>query len=698
MVNTSTYLIDGHVTASGITTVSGIFADSLTVSGVSVDISGGGITAHSTLSGLTEGDDHTQYILADGTRAFSSTVSGISPTAEAHLATKAYVDSNNTPAPYSQDFTAVTSVNVTHGFNEISHSTTLVDASKRVLDADIVYGVNTDVATFIESQTGTAYVVGSRGNTQNALTGSDGITITSGTSTIDVAGFRTEFVSASGSLQTQIDSGIDHGSLVGLGDDDHPQYGQLADAESASGIWDFSTNLTVTGSNVVTLGGIDTTVTGNPGALSVGIATFSQPTGHDHTTLQGNIDIVQSAGHTQGSTITSGTSDNTIDVAIGEGYIRKDDSHESRLMAFEHPAVTELALTTTAINYVGVEFNSGNPQAVIRTTYNWNLHNEFPLGNVVSVSGILHIENAPQEIEDSTSLTLERLFRTQPRQRDILTGGLALAESADNNRNLSLSAGAVWDRLTQFIIGAVDTSASNTFDAFYFDGGDWITDFSRTTWPNTQFNDITSGLVTMTNNRYAVLWFYVKADGDLDMVYGTAQYTSEAAAEDEPEPSSPDVIVAQGLLVGRLIFQKSKTIAELVENAFETAFAGSLATDHGNLTGLADDDHLQYILEDGTRAFSGNQSFGSNDITSVGEITATSGSVTNTGGTELTYNSAEFSNSLTVSGVPVRTDAPGVGNLDNVVEDTSPQLGGNLDAQSNDITDVGTLASATGNY
>jgi len=40
-------------------------------------------------------------------------------------------------------------------------------------------------------------------------------------------------------------------------------------------------------------------------------------------------------------------------------------------------------------------------------------------------------------------------------------------------------------------------------------------------------------------------------------------------------------------------------------------------SDHGALTGLADDDHTQYILEDGTRAFSGSQSMGSNQITSL---------------------------------------------------------------------------------
>jgi len=49
------------------------------------------ITDHGDLSGLSD-DDHPQYTLADGTRSFTGTVSGIDPTEDEHLTTKFYVD------------------------------------------------------------------------------------------------------------------------------------------------------------------------------------------------------------------------------------------------------------------------------------------------------------------------------------------------------------------------------------------------------------------------------------------------------------------------------------------------------------------------------------------------------------------------------------------------------------------------------
>lgn len=48
--------------------------------------------SHASLDGLTN-DDHEQYALADGTRAFTGVVVGVSPVADADLATKGYVDS-----------------------------------------------------------------------------------------------------------------------------------------------------------------------------------------------------------------------------------------------------------------------------------------------------------------------------------------------------------------------------------------------------------------------------------------------------------------------------------------------------------------------------------------------------------------------------------------------------------------------------
>jgi len=48
--------------------------------------------------------------------------------------------------------------------------------------------------------------------------------------------------------------------------------------------------------------------------------------------------------------------------------------------------------------------------------------------------------------------------------------------------------------------------------------------------------------------------------------------------------------------------------------------SGGGVTDHGGLTGLADDEHPQYVLAGGTRAFTGDIDVGANNITNVGTV------------------------------------------------------------------------------
>ena len=72
--------------------VDGYYLKYTTASGMEWAEGGGGVSDHGSLTGL-EDDDHSQYVKSDGTRSFTGTVSGVTPTADAHLATKAYADS-----------------------------------------------------------------------------------------------------------------------------------------------------------------------------------------------------------------------------------------------------------------------------------------------------------------------------------------------------------------------------------------------------------------------------------------------------------------------------------------------------------------------------------------------------------------------------------------------------------------------------
>lgn len=79
---------------------------------------------------------------------------------------------------------------------------------------------------------------------------------------------------------------------------------------------------------------------------------------------------------------------------------------------------------------------------------------------------------------------------------------------------------------------------------------------------------------------------------------------------------------------GTLTLQTTDVIEFFYFVISDISGGGGGVTDHGDLNGLSDDDHLQYLLINGTRAMTGNLNMGSNNIVNVGgSNAATAGAI-----------------------------------------------------------------------
>lgn len=108
---------------------------------------------------------------------------------------------------------------------------------------------------------------------------------------------------------------------------------------------------------------------------------------------------------------------------------------------------------------------------------------------------------------------------------------------------------------------------------------------------------------------------------------------------------------------------------------------GTIVTDHGALTGLSDDDHTQYILVDGTRAFTGNIDAGSNNITNVGTVD----------GRDVSVDGTTLDNHVADTSIHFTADSLG---LDGYALDSDLQAH-ITDTNNPHATDVGNLGSGT---
>ncbi len=328
--------------------------------------------------------------------------------------------------------------------------------------------------------------------------------------------------------------------------------------------------------------------------------------------MQEYLDNTGSSGFFLGGEITDGGS-GTVDVAAGEGFIRTTNDDNAPLQSFKWAASSTVAVTDNTTQYIYVD-----DDGVISLSTNEFLEtpDKIKIGVVTDEGAAIESTfNLGVRLQESIAQAGRFIRRVLGISRDTRRGGLIFGESGDANRDVTMTTGALWWGRTEYTMTAFDTSGADTFDAYILNAKQFT---ATSSWDNLNY-DNAGTLTEMTNNRWANLFFYIEPDDTIMMVYGRAQFVTEASAMDEAVPSTglPTRITETGVLTSRFTFQKSANTAT-IESAFDTIFASSGVVDHGNLAGLSDDDHTQYLLIDGTRAMTGGILPTGNDALSIG--------------------------------------------------------------------------------
>lgn len=333
--------------------------------------------------------------------------------------------------------------------------------------------------------------------------------------------------------------------------------------------------------------------------VNIGIATTgATPT---FTTQADFNKLFGSAGRASGGEIISaGTA--TISVASGAGFIKATDSDVATLIAFDWPSASSIAVDTNTTTYVYVSFNGGVPTIATTTADgSWDLDTSFPLGSVVQEAGECHVLFNPWWVTDGMTNLVERSDARANVFRDVNVGGLILSTTAD--RRVAVTAGKLWARLNEFTVSALATNS--TFEVYWRTSSTIWAVADVTTLSTINYNNITTNTLTaINNNKYVNWWAYAEADdNEISFVYPQAEYNSSAEAEAVGSPSVvPNHLSKHAILIGRVIMQQGQTAPVETQSAFSSVFNASAASDHGNLSGLSDDDHTQYLLTSGTRS------------------------------------------------------------------------------------------------
>lgn len=288
--------------------------------------------------------------------------------------------------------------------------------------------------------------------------------------------------------------------------------------------------------------------------------------------------FVGSSGYYSGGAITNAGGGN-INIAAGKGTIRATATETDPLLSFEWGAFAGIAVPSNTVRYVYIVYNAGSPTYSLSADEFAEAADTILIGVAINESGsIVFAGNVGVRLQEGIGRAGRFLRRVLGIARDMRRGGLLVGETG--TRNITLSAGRLWWGRTEYSIAALNTAIAGSFDRYYRDGaGGWTKEAAQTQWPNTKYDDGSGTLATITGNKWSNLWFYIELDGDVVMLYGQNQFTSQDLAEDEGPPSSvPPRIQGHGVLAAKLIFQKSAATADSILSAFATVFAPSASS------------------------------------------------------------------------------------------------------------------------
>jgi hypothetical protein len=346
---------------------------------------------------------------------------------------------------------------------------------------------------------------------------------------------------------------------------------------------------------------------------------YSGPTHADITDISTLLNEALPVGLLSGGNLTQGINPLDINISAGHGYvvITSTSTHVKKINWTNQI----LTLPDNIVNYVyfdsvGTIARSDTPPDSLSTIL---LGRVKTLGGIITFIGIMpnNATRLSSKLRGFARDAIGCIFKTGSSSIENVTPF-----------HLDVSSGSYYYADLNFL----PSGGSNiNFYPWIVTTGGWIKEAITNIVNHTQYNDTTTGFVPLTAGYFTKHTLWVGGDGineQYQLIIGQSEYPTLAQAQSAPLPSISSGFAEITTPITAIIVQEGASkITEFIDIRPRIGFQNpstSAATIHGNLFGLSADDHLQYLRVDGTRALSGNLSFGTHNLTSVGTVNGVS--------------------------------------------------------------------------
>lgn len=250
-------------------------------------------------------------------------------------------------------------------------------------------------------------------------------------------------------------------------------------------------------------------------------------------------------------------------------------SEDSPINLINIPAVTNFALSDHAANYVYADWNAGVPQFKVTTVSTSVLGLSRADAWVIAREGnILWILDSRAQNVDIANKVNIRNIAVEPFRHE--QDSYVITASTTGVRTIMGPATAYWRGMTRITSPAFDTGLTSTFTTAYTSnsGTTWTYTSSQTQIDNTQYNNIASGLSSLSTGNYGVNWVYMMNNNPstLMVVFGQGDYTKAQAFSTQSPTIVPNIVKGVGVLIGRVIVLNGDSVLTNVTSNFTTIF------------------------------------------------------------------------------------------------------------------------------
>lgn len=338
-----------------------------------------------------------------------------------------------------------------------------------------------------------------------------------------------------------------------------------------------------------------------------------------------------------GGALSAGVAADAVDVAAGVGYVIDTSGGISSLHKVEWTSDTLTQATTPALaddsnNYVYADINGDLQVAAARPDDSAVVL----LGRAYLANGArVFIDGSPVPIFNGRNIDVEY-------DRNVFgalfsRGGITTTSALPGSTDLSVTSGLYYFSQNGFSVSGMDSTGGSgppvvaSFSQVNTDGtGTYVYTGGVTAATDTLY-DTGTGTAAIPAGEFAKHALYLVGSAGsagneayfLQLSQATYVGLVAAQAANIPTPPSGNVFEEGFVLIAEVIVEDSMGIQDITDARPLPVTAQPVAastTDHGSLSGLGDDDHMQYLLVSGTRAMTGNLQMGANNIVTSGTV------------------------------------------------------------------------------